>query len=109
MHCPNCGYQILPDTRFCPNCGKAVPTAAYAVAPSRPALLRPRSGRMIAGVCAAFARTYGWNVTLVRILLVVLTPLHLGLGFLAYIVAWIVIPEEPILLPYAPAPPPSSV
>ena len=78
---------------------------------ARPTLLRPRSGRMVAGVCAAFARTYGWNVTLFRILLVVLTPFHLGLGFLAYVVAWIVIPEEPILVSSVPptSPPLTSI
>ncbi len=121
MHCTNCGKEILPGTRFCPNCGTAVaasasestggtwqstpgsvpppPPGPYSKARIRPELLRPRSGRMVAGVCAAFARTYGWNLTLIRILLVVLTPLHLGIGFLGYIVAWIIIPEEPYLLP----------
>ncbi len=76
------------------------PPGTYATAARlRPELLRPRSGRIVAGVCAAFARTYGWNLTLIRILLVVLTPLHLGLGFIGYIAAWIIIPEEPYLLP----------
>lgn len=65
----------------------------------RPPLRRPRSGRMIGGVCAAFANAYGWNVVLIRILLVVLTPLHLGTGFLAYVVGWIVIPEDPSTVP----------
>ena len=54
---------------------------------------------MIGGVCAAFANAYGWNVVLIRILLVVATPLHLGLGFLAYVIGWIVIPEDPQILP----------
>lgn len=112
MHCSNCGKEILPSSRFCPNCGAAVAAESAwqstegstpprrSSAGHRPELIRPRSGRMVAGVCAAFARTYGWNLTLVRILLVVLTPFHLGLGFIAYIVAWILIPEEPYLLPY---------
>ncbi len=69
--------------------------------PVRPALSRPRSGRMIAGVCAAFSRAYGWDVTLIRILLVVATLLTaVGFGVLAYVIAWIVIPEEPQLPPY---------
>ena len=105
MHCPRCGHTILPDTRFCPGCGTAVVAASAQQSAGR-VLLRPRSDRMVAGVCAAFARAYGWNLTLVRILLVVLTPFHLGLGFLAYVVAWIVIPEEPRLLSPAPPPPP---
>ncbi len=113
MHCTHCGKDILPGTRFCPACGTPVAhdatTSTWQSTPGsippppparhRPELLRPRTGRMVAGVCAAFARTYGWNLPLIRILLVVLTPFHLGLGFIAYVIAWIVIPEEPYLLP----------
>lgn len=102
MHCSRCGHAISAESRFCSACGAAVlPPVSY-----RRVLLRPRSDRMVAGVCAAFARAYGWNLTLLRILLIVLTPFHLGLGFLAYVIAWIVIPEEPILLPSAPSQPP---
>lgn len=107
MHCSHCGHSIASGSRFCSACGAPVPQA-YVV---RPRLLRPRSGRILGGVCAAFARTYGWNVTLLRILLIVLTPFHFGLGFVAYVIAWIVIPEESYLLasgPVATAPPPSS-
>ena len=106
MHCSHCGHTFAPGSRFCSSCGAPIPTA-FAV---RPRLARPRSGRIIGGVCAAFARTYGWNVTLVRILLIVLTPFHLGVGFLAYVIAWIVIPEESYLLASGPmpAPPPPS-
>jgi phage shock protein PspC (stress-responsive transcriptional regulator) len=53
---------------------------------------------MIAGVCAGFALHYGWDLNLVRIitaLFIVLT----GVGALAYIIAWVVIPEEPYALP----------
>ena len=113
MHCTQCGKELLPGTRFCPACGTPVAhdatTSTWQSTPGsippppparlRPELLRPRASRMVAGVCAAFARTYGWNLTLIRILLVVLTPLHLGIGFIGYVVAWIIIPEEPYLLP----------
>jgi phage shock protein PspC (stress-responsive transcriptional regulator) len=53
---------------------------------------------MIAGVCAAFAQRYGWDVTVVRIItaLVCLS----GAGALAYLIAWIIIPEEPYTVPY---------
>ena len=126
MHCAQCGKPLLPDTRFCSACGAPVsagaatgntshtadnwqasgqpppppPPGAYAgFAPRlRPELLRPRNGRMIAGVCAAFARTYGWNLVLVRVIVCV-AALHVGLGLVAYAIAWITIPEEPYLLP----------
>ena len=48
---------------------------------------------MIGGVCAALANRFGWNVTLVR-LLVVLSILLPGPQVIAYLIAWIVIPGE---------------
>lgn len=49
--------------------------------------------KRIAGVCAAFARYFDLDVTLVR-LLWVLAVIFAGTGILAYIIAWIVIPKE---------------
>lgn len=59
-----------------------------------PTLQRPRSGRLIAGVCAGLARRFGWNANVVR-LLFVLSCLLPGPQFIAYLVMWIVIPTEP--------------
>lgn len=56
-------------------------------------LTRPRQGRMIAGVCAAVANRFGWNVTTVRIL-TVLSVLIPGPQVIIYIVLWILIPQE---------------
>ena len=67
-------------------------------------LLRPRYDRKIGGVCAAFARAYGWDLTLVRLVLVLLVIFG-GTGLLAYIICWIVIPEDPVGLPYPQQPP----
>ena len=51
----------------------------------------------IAGVCAGFARYLGMDVTLVRVLWVVLTLCPLpSFGLVAYIVAWIVMPKDPV-------------
>ena len=66
-------------------------------------LLRPRYDRKIAGVCAAFARAYGWDLNMVRLVLVLLV-LFGGGGLLAYVICWIVIPEDPVGVPY-PTPP----
>lgn len=57
-------------------------------------LQRPRNGRVIAGVCASLARRFGWNANVVR-LLFVLSCLLPGPQFIAYVVMWIVIPNEP--------------
>jgi phage shock protein C len=56
-------------------------------------LRRPRSGRVIGGVCAALADRFGWNVTIVR-LIAVLSILLPGPQVIAYIVGWVLIPSE---------------
>jgi len=101
MFCSRCGNQLETSSRFCPSCGATVNSAAPPFAtpfPSTGKLMRPRANRMIAGVCAAFALHYGWDLNLVRILTALFIVLT-GVGALAYIVAWVVIPEEPYALP----------
>ncbi len=61
-------------------------------------LVRPREGRMIAGVCAGFALAYGWDVAIVR-LLVALSILFAGVPLIAYLVAWVVMPNAQYALP----------
>lgn len=56
-------------------------------------LVRPRSGTIVAGVCAAIANRFGWSVGLVR-LAFILSTLIPGPQFIIYIVMWIVIPKE---------------
>jgi phage shock protein C len=56
-------------------------------------LVRPRRGRMIAGVCAALAQRFGWSVTTVR-LIFVLSCLLPGPQILIYLVLWLIIPAE---------------
>lgn len=56
-------------------------------------LRRPRSGRVIGGVCAALAHRFGWDVTIVRMLAVV-SILIPGPQVIAYLIAWVIIPAE---------------
>ena len=56
-------------------------------------LVRPRHGRMIAGVCAALARRFDMKPWQVR-LLFVLSCLLPGPQFLLYIALWIILPAE---------------
>ena len=98
MFCPTCGKQNAPDARFCSACGAvAIPMTAQQPRVSR--IVRPRSPRMIAGVCAGVAIHFGWDVALVRILFSVFTILTSGLGILIYLAAWIIIPEAQWALP----------
>ena len=95
MYCNLCGKAIAEDARYCSNCG------AFVGQSSRPrALVRPRSERKIAGVCMGLARHLDVDVTLIRLLTLV-GALFTGIGFIAYLIAWIVIPEEPIVMPHA--------
>ncbi|WP_438354206.1 PspC domain-containing protein [Microbacterium sp. CJ88] len=56
-------------------------------------LLRPRQGRVIAGVCAAIANRFDISPTLVRVL-TVLGVLFAGVSVLVYILLWIIIPQQ---------------
>jgi phage shock protein C len=83
--------------RFCPACGAALLPVVVG-APIFGQLVRPRTPRVFGGVCSGLAMHYGWDITTVR-LLWVLCVLFAGTGILAYIIAWIVIPEAPYILP----------
>ena len=100
MYCTNCGVQLEEIDRFCSQCGKATGKGQ----PQPPGFLprrlsRPMYDKNIAGVCAGFARYMGVDVVLMRILWLVLAIASGGLGFLAYLIAWIVMPKD-----YQPAP-----
>jgi phage shock protein C len=60
--------------------------------PSRK-LTRPTAGRLVAGVSAGLADYFGIDVTLVRVIFAVATCFG-GLGVIAYLAAWLVIPEQ---------------
>ena len=57
-------------------------------------LYRSRDNKLIAGVCGGIAEYFGVDPTIVR-LIGVLLLLAEGIGVLLYIVAWIIIPENP--------------
>ncbi|MCC6625759.1 MAG: PspC domain-containing protein [Chloroflexi bacterium] len=58
-------------------------------------LYRSRRDTILGGVAAGVADYINADPALVRIAWAVLVPLTGGLAFLAYIVAWIVVPEAP--------------
>jgi phage shock protein PspC (stress-responsive transcriptional regulator) len=57
------------------------------------ALVRPRRGKIIAGVCAGLATRFGISVTLIRVIFVIFAVT--GAGELVYLVLWILIPKAP--------------
>lgn len=108
MFCARCGNQLVAGASFCSNCGAptsggAYTQSAWAVQPgaldASLKLQRPRNNRMIAGVCAGLAQHYRWDLTWVRVLTVLISLFSSGAGLVAYIVFWLVMPEEQWLLP----------
>ena len=57
-------------------------------------LVRGRKGRMVAGVCAGLADYFSMDVTLVRVIVAVIAVITGGVGVLAYLAAWAIIPDE---------------
>jgi phage shock protein C len=57
------------------------------------ALVRPRSGKIIGGVCAALAARFGLPKFLVRLAFIIFGLV--GIGELVYIALWIIIPKAP--------------
>jgi phage shock protein PspC (stress-responsive transcriptional regulator) len=92
-YCQHCGNALHGTARFCSNCGAAVAISQPMPMPGRP-LIRPHVGRQIGGVCIGLAQANGWDVTLVRILTVIGFFFSSGLVGVAYVAAWIGIPEE---------------
>jgi len=57
-------------------------------------LYRTRDGRIVAGVCSGIGKYFGVDANLIRVVFAVLTVFTGGFGALAYLAAWVVIPEE---------------
>ena len=61
--------------------------------PAGHVLRRSRDDRILGGVCGGLGRYFGVDSTLVRLAFVILTVAGGG-GILAYLVAWLLMPEE---------------
>ena len=57
-------------------------------------LYRSKKDKMIAGVCGGIAEYFDVDPTLIRLLTVIFVLLG-GAGVVAYIIAWIIIPQTP--------------
>jgi phage shock protein C len=57
-------------------------------------LKRSRTNRMIAGVCGGIGEYLDIDPNVIRLIWVVVTVFTVGVGVLAYLLAWLIIPEE---------------
>ena len=58
-------------------------------------LYRSSRSNMIAGVMGGIAERFGWNVTLLRIIFVVISCMSAAfLGILVYLILWLVMPKQ---------------
>jgi len=108
MFCTHCGVQLQDADRFCCRCGTRTATG-YVEAPPR-RLARDLTDKKIGGVCSGFAHYFDCDVTLIRVAWLAIA-VSTGVGFIAYVVAWIAMPGEyqPQDRPaYAPQPGPSA-
>lgn len=102
MYCTQCGTTLTETAKFCSQCGTR--TAAGPVSYPERRLMRSRTDKKIAGVCGGVARYFDVDPTFVRLLWLILVFFPLPGGLIAYIIAWIVLPKEPIYLPAANVP-----
>jgi phage shock protein C len=94
MYCHRCGQELPSSARYCLQCGGQV---GFTNTPRGARhLQRPRAGRKIAGVCAGFAEYLNADVTIVRIIWSCTILIGLA-GVIAYAVAWVLMPEEPVI------------
>jgi phage shock protein PspC (stress-responsive transcriptional regulator) len=98
--CAKCQRELEAESSFCRFCGAAVHEAT----PSRRFVRLPGEGK-VAGVCAGLAAYFDADVTIVRLVWVVLSiiPGVLIGGLVAYIAAWILTPaatpaEQPAIM-----------
>jgi phage shock protein C len=95
MFCTNCGLELREQDRFCSQCGKPTGVGAAAAEPGvHKRLTLPLEGKKVLGVCAGFARYFEVDVTLMRIIWLVGSLISGGIGFLGYLIAWLLMPKE---------------
>jgi phage shock protein PspC (stress-responsive transcriptional regulator) len=102
--------QGAETDKFCRECGHQTPVGQDAQRQSnfaaRPPqrLYRAMWDKKIAGVCSGFAQYLDVEVTLVRLAVVAGTLFSGGIGLLAYIAAWIIMPSDRYVRPLSAAP-----
>ena len=100
MTCAKCQRELEAESAYCRFCGTAVHRTGTARR-----FVRLKNEGKVAGVCAGLAAYFDADVTIVRLVWVILSiiPGVLIGGLIAYIVAWILTPvatleEQPVVV-----------
>src|SRR5436190_6233731 len=91
MFCTQCGAELRDQDCFCSQCGRQLKPEVPQSPGNR--LMRDMQHKKIAGVCAGLAHYLGTDPVLIRLIFLVLA-FTTGIGFIAYIIAWIVMPKD---------------
>lgn len=84
--CPACFQSIDARAIKCSHCASRQPDAAL--------MHRNHPGRVLGGVCAALALQFGWDPTILRVLLVLTIGVSGTLTLWAYALLWFLTPFE---------------
>ena len=111
MTCIHCKRELTDHSNFCYYCGAPQSVAPSGPPPVQKRLMRSSVDSKIAGVCGGIAEYMDVDSTVVRLVWVLIT-FFTGIvpGLLAYLVAWLVMPEAPVVVvePVNVATPPAS-
>ena len=98
MTCPTCSKDIAVGSKFCYNCGaKQAESGAPGLSPATGTtkrLMRSSTDKKIAGVCAGLADYFDMDPTIIRVVWLLCVVCG-GVGVLAYVILWIVLPVAP--------------
>lgn len=89
--CPWCAEWIRAEAVKCRFCGSTLARTSLDFVTD--AWLRPRDGRVLAGVCAGLAEQFGISVTIVRLAFVLGTLVSGGVFLLMYLGLWLAMPD----------------
>ncbi|HEY7723943.1 MAG TPA: PspC domain-containing protein [Anaeromyxobacteraceae bacterium] len=99
MICPYCRTENRPGAVKCAACGSWMTEPA----PVRE-WVRPRQGRMIAGVCRGLSERFGLPVAAWRVAFLLSLCLW-GVALIVYVALWIAMPSAPLPAPIPVQPP----